>query len=256
MEKTFERWQAAARRAAYAMGFLRVGVALLAAILFLVAACGGGGGGNGAEVTLEEALRGMVLQPEDLPEGLSRGDELFTSNDQLVSASADPEARRAMLERWGRLLGYEITYQPSAEALGGSPVRGISVSASLYREDEGASESFADGAQTAEETNWAATHAGLTDFQQEMVDAGDLADEIVWLRLTGFQPASSGPDALVTDDLIFFRVGRERGFLRVLGSTTETEDRRHYEDRVEEWLQTLIQRVRDMLEERGFEVEE
>ncbi len=236
------------------MGFLRVSVALLAAIPFLVAACGGGG--NGAGGTLEEILQGMVLQPEDLPEGLSRGEELFTTNDQLVSASADPEARRAMLERWGRLLGYEITYQPNVEALGDSPVKGISVSASLYREDEGASESFADAAQTAEETDWAATYTGLTDFQQEMVDVGDLANEIVWLRLTGFQPASSGPDALVTDDLIFFRVGRGRGFLRVLGSTTETEDRRYYEDRVEEWLQTLVQRVRDIPEERGSEVEE
>jgi hypothetical protein len=238
---------------------LRLGaVALAVAVL---AACGGNGGGDDdgdgeVENSLEEALRAMVLQPEDLPDGLLRADEFFTTNDELVSASADPEARRETLERRGRLLGYEVTYQPSGAALAASPVRGISVSSSLYAKDEGASESFADAVQTSEETDWAANYPGLRDFQQETIDVGGLADEIVWLRLSGFQPATDGPDALVTDDLIFFRVSGERGFLRVLGSSTETEDRQHYQNTVEGWLQTLVQRVRDVLEEPGFEVGE
>jgi hypothetical protein len=233
---------------------LRLGAVLLGAAV--LAACGGNGSGGEIDSSLEEALRAMVLQPEDLPEGLERADESFTSNDDLISASADQEVTRERLERWGRLLGYEVTYQPSAAALGQSPVNGMSVSSSLYANDEGASESFADAVQTSEETDWAANYPGLRDFQQDTVDVGGLADEIVWLRMSGFQPATSGSDALITDDLIFFRVSRERGFLRVLSSSTETEDRQYYQKTVEGWLQTLVQRVRDVLEEPGFEVGE
>lgn len=232
---------------------LRLGAVSL--VVVVLAACGGDSGG-GDETPLEKALRAMVLQPEDLPEGLLRADESFTTNDELVSASADPEAKREMLQGWGRLLGYEVTYQAGTTAPAGSPTTGISVSSSLYADDEGASESFADAVRTSEETDWEANYPDLRDFQRETVDVEGLADEISWLRLSGYQPATSGPDALVTDNLVFFRVGRERGLLRVFSSSTETEDRRHNQSTVVGWLQTLVATVRGVLEEPDFGVEE
>jgi len=78
----------------------------------------------------------------------------------------------------------------------------------------------------------------------------------VWLQLSGHQPATEGPDALVTDDLIFFRVAGERGFLRVLARSTRTGDRQHYQSTVEGWLRSLIQNVTDALAKGGFEMEE
>jgi hypothetical protein len=229
---------------------LRLGAVLAAGAV--LGACGSGDDVRvEGESLLEQALQRMVLQPDDLPAGLVLGEVAFTTNESLAAASADPEAREAELEGWGRLLGYEIAYQSEGEASVALPVQGINVSASLYTTEEGARTSFADAVRTAEETDWAANYAGLRDFQQERVDAGGLADEIVWLKLSGFQPTTDGPDALVTDDLVFFRVAGERGFLRVLTGSAETKDRRHYQSTVEGWLRLLIQNVRDALAEDG-----
>ena len=238
---------------------LLLGAALLA--VAIVAACGGDGDSE-VESSLEQALRQMVLHTEDLPQGFVQRDESFTTNENQASLSADPEARKDQLESWGRLLGYEVTYQrtgaaPEGSADGVAPVQGINVSSSLYRTEEGAVEAFAvDVVKGAEERDWAADYAGLRGFQQEEIDASGLADEIVWLRVSGFQPVDSGPDPLVTDDLIFFRVGRERGFLRVQTSSAENEDRQRIRPTVEQWLRALIENVEEVLAEPGFEVEE
>ncbi len=233
---------------------LLLGAGLLA--VAILAACGGDGDGGESESSLEQTLRRMVLQAEELPQGFVQRDELFTTNEYQASLSADPEARKGQLENWGRLLGYEVTYQPLGAAFAVTPVQGINVSSSLYRTEEGAGQSFADAVKEAEERDWGANYAGLRDFQQEEVDASGLADEIVWLRLSGFQPVDGGPDPLVTDDLIFFRVGRETGFLRVLANSTETEDRQHLRPTVAQWLRGLVQNVEEVLAEPGFEVEE
>ena len=233
---------------------LLLGVALLAVAALV--GCGGDGDGGEGESSLEQALRRMVLQPEDLPNEFDQGDELLTTNQHQASLSADPEARKDQLENWGRLLGYEVTYQPLGAAFAVTPVQGINVSSSLYRTEEGAGQSFADAVKEAEERDWAANYAGLTDFQQVEVDASGLTDEIVWLRLSGFQPVPDGPGPLVTDDLILFRVGRETGFLRVLANSTETEDRQHLRPTVAQWLRALVENVEEVLAEPGFEVEE
>ena len=236
-------------------GLLLLSAALLA--VAVLAACGGDGDSGEVESSLEQALRRMVLQAEDLPRGFVQRDELFTTNEYQASLSADPEARKGQLENWGRLLGYEVTYQPSGAALEESPVQGMNVSSSLYRTEEGAGEAFfIDAVKGAEERDWAADYAGLRDFQQEEVDASGLADEIVWLRFSGFQPVDGAPDPLVTDDLIFFRVGRERGFLRVQTNSTETEDRQYLHPTVEEWLRALIENVEEVLAEPDLEIGE
>jgi hypothetical protein len=226
---------------------LGLGTLLLATAV--VVACGGDD-----SISVEEALRRMVLQPADLPEGFLQGEGWFSTNEELASTAADPEVTRTRLEEWGRILGYEVAYEPEDGASVESPVRGISASANLYQTEEGAREAFADAVKTAEDTDWVAKYAGLRAFQQEGSDAGGTAEDIVWLRLSGFQPLADESEELVTDDLIFFREGRERGFLRVLTVSGETEDRGHYQSTVEGWLRTLVRNVQVVL--RDFEEEE
>jgi hypothetical protein len=232
--------------------WLAAGAALLVAVVAAVAILvldpfSWSSGGDGGESALQKSLRRMVLQPEDMPEGFASGTEAFITNDDAAQSSTDPLARKALLESWGRLQGYESTYKPASEDASDLPVQGVNVSSSLYDTAQGAGESFADAVKTAEETDWAANYAGLTEFQEEEIEAEGLADEIVWLRLSGFQSGAGGADALVTDDLIFFRIDTERGFLRVLASATETQDRAHLQDTVESWLRTLVQNVNDAL---------
>ena len=233
--------------------WLAAGVVALAAIVTTVAILvldpfsWSSGDGNAGESSLQETLRKMVLQPGDVPEGLVSGDDAFITNGDAAADSADPEERKRLLQSWGRLLGYEIAYEPATGTPTALPVQGVNVSASLYETAEGAGESFADAVKTAEEADWAANYAGLKEFEQERIKADGLADEIVWLRLSGIQPGTSGADALVTDDLIFFRIGTERGFLRVLASSAETQDRANLHSKVESWLRTLVQKVKDAL---------
>ncbi len=234
---------------------LLLGAGLLA--VAILAACGGDGDGGESDSSLEQALRRMVLQAEELPQGFVQRDELITTNEYQASLSADPEARKDQLENWGRLLGYEVTYQPAGAVAQESPVQGINVSSSLYRTEEGAGEAFfIDAVKGAEERDWTADYAGLRDFQQEEIDASGLAEEIVWLRFSGFQPVDGGPDPLVIEDFIFFSVGRERGFLRVQTSSIESEDRQLIRPTVEQWLRALVRNVEEVLAEPDFEVEE
>jgi hypothetical protein len=233
--------------------WLAAGVVALAAIVATAAILAldpfswSSGDGNVGESSLQKTLRKMVLQPGDVPEGLVSGDDAFITNGDAAADSADPEERKRLLRSWGRLLGYEIAYEPATGTPTALPVQGVNVSASLYETAEGAGESFADAVKTAEEADWAANYAGLKEFEQERIKADGLADEIVWLRLSGIQPGTSGADALVTDDLIFFRIGTERGFLRVLASSAETQDRANLHSKVESWLRTLVQKVKDAL---------
>ncbi len=217
---------------------LRAGAAPLAVIA--LAACSGGGSGP----SLEEALRQMVLQPEDVPEGFVAQDESVTTNEAAAAGDAE---RAALLEQWGRRLGYELTFGPAGQALVTSPVVGINVSASLYETEQGAMDSFADAVKTAEETDWSLNYGGLKEFQKDEVQAPSLGDDIMWLRLSGFQTGPGGGDELVTDDLIFFREAKERGFLRVLTRSEETQDRGHYQATVVGWLRALVANVKEAL---------
>ena len=232
--------------------WLAAGGVVLAAIVAVIAVLlldpFSGSDGNG-ESQLQRTLRKMVLQLDDLPQGMEAGSEKFITNEDAAQTGADPVEREALLESWGRLLGFEIAYKPASGTPTGLPVQGVNVSSSLYETEDGAGESFADAVKTAEETDWAANYVGLTAFQQERIEADAPVDEMVWLRLSGFQPGSGGADVLVTDDLIFFRIDTERGFLRVLAGATNTQDRAHLHEQVEGWLKTLAGNVRAALPE-------
>lgn len=232
------------RRAWPAAGALGLMLALM-----LPAACGGSGPDDGEEAVWE-ALRMMVVQEEDLPAPMRQVDESFLSNEEVARSSPEGGPRLQRLERlrrWGRILGYETTFQPAATpSPSGSPLRGINASASLYETAAGASQSFADAAETARQEDWELNYAGLEEFQQREVAREGLADEMLWLRFTGYEEQEGGGRTLVIDDLVFFRVDRERGFLRVLAEA-EGDDRELLLDQVEGWLRRQVQRVRETL---------
>lgn len=238
---------------------MRLILALVAAAAVIaLAGCGGGGDNSAApaatsspedtpEGSLEQTLRNMVFRQDQLPEGLAFEREQFTTNELIAEASRNPDRRADLLGQWGRLLGYEATHQRDDDAGTDSPVRGINVSASLYETAAGAEKSFADAAQEAEETDWRANYAGLRKFRRKLIERPEAADEIVWLRFSGFQTAARGADELVIDDVIFFRVDRERGFLRVQSGRAGSTDRQARLETVEGWLDTMIENVRQEL---------
>ena len=193
----------------------------------------------------EEMLQRMVLQPEDVPPGLQRTDQTFTTNEQLVASSADPDAQRAEIERWGRILAYETTYLPSPEATPDGAGQAITSSSSLYETAEGAALSFADARTTVDQTDWQATRPDLQQFETELIEREGLADGLVWLRLSGLSP-----QGMVVEDFIIFRVGRARGFLRD-ASTDPGQDRRFRLDQMDALLTKQVQRVTDVLAADG-----
>ena len=193
----------------------------------------------------EEILQRMVLQPEDVPPGLQRTDQTFTTNEQLVASSPDPDAERAQIERWGRILAYETTYLPSPEATPDGSAQAITSSSSLYETAQGAAFSFAEARTTVDQTDWQATRPDLQQVQTELIEREGLADELIWLRLSGLSP-----QGIVVEDFIIFRVGRGRGFLRA-ASTGPGEDRRFRLDQMDALLTTQVQRVTDALAADG-----
>ena len=232
--------------------WLAAGGVVLAAIVAVIAILlldpFAGSDGNGGESQLQRTLRKMVLQPDDLPEGMEARSEKFITNEDAAQTGADPGGRETLLEGWGRLLGFEIAYKPASGTPTGLPVQGIDVSAALFETEDGAAESFADAVKTAEETDWAANYVGLRAFQQERIETDGLADEIVWMRFSGLQGRGAAAP-LVTDDIVFFRIDTERGFMLVRAGSTETQDRSHLQGQVEGWLKTLAGNVRSALPE-------
>ena len=190
-----------------------------------------------------DALRLMVIQEDDLPTGLQLVSQGFTTNEEIIEASPDPETEQADLARWGRILSYTVTFQPGLDILPETAIRGISATASLYETAEGAADSFAQAAADATERDWAADNPGLTEFQVQPIELEAGADELLWLRLSG---VSAEPEGIVVDDVILMRVGRARGFLRVL-ATAPGEGRDLLLDEVEDWLRTQIGRVKETL---------
>lgn len=192
---------------------------------------------------LREALPLMLVQEEDLPVGLQIVSQGFTTNEELIEASPDPDAKRAELARWGRILSYSTTFQPGPDILAQTPIRGVNASASLYETDEGAAESYAQAEAEALERDWQADNPDLLEFQVRRVELESAADELLWLRLSGLNTTTDG---IIVEDVILFRVGRERGFLRAL-ATAPGQDRDLSIDDVEDWLRAQIRRINEAL---------
>ena len=195
----------------------------------------------------QKTLRQMVLLEDDLPPGIQMVGQEFTTNEAVIEASPDPEATRAELAKWGRILGYGVDFQPGPDTLPTTPIRGVSVSVSLYETAAGATDSYASAEKQATETDWAAQNPNLTQFQQRRIGLEGVADQILWLRLSGI---SASPAGVITDDIILIRVDRARAFIRVL-TTAPGEDRGTLLDAIKGWVRTEVRRVNDTLAAGG-----
>jgi len=191
---------------------------LVAFLLVTVMACGDGADG---EVTptppeVEEQLQRMVLALEDLPSGVILAEERFATNEESAAASEDREGRLAMLEEWGRILGYDVTYPANEEVMEQVGLILVNSTASLYGSEEGASASFADAVQTARTTDWADLFGTAQGVEVEEVADPGWVDEMLWLRITA--KATLGEQAeeeTFANDVVIFRQGPARASLMV-----------------------------------------
>jgi hypothetical protein len=203
---------------------LVLGALVLGASLSILAVSCDGGNGGGAEPTpvppeLQEQLKRMALQAGDVPSGFRVIDEAFSTNQDVAGASADPEGQLVQLEQWGRILGYEVTYEPSGGTAGDDTIIfSLNSTASIYRTPEGASASFADAVNGARTTDWPAFFGGAVDIVVEEVSAPAVADEILWLRVRGKAEAN---DQTFAHDLVLMRTGTARGSIQAGSFGTE-----------------------------------
>jgi len=181
-------------------------------------ACGDGADG---EVTptppeVEEQLQRMVLQLEDLPSGVILAEERFVTNEESATGSADREERLAMLEEWGRILGYDVTYQANPEVMEQVGLILVNSTASLYGSEEGSSASFADAVQTARTTDWADLFGTAEGVEVEEVPSPEWADEMLWLRVTAKTAlGEQAEEETFANDVVIFRQGPARAALMV-----------------------------------------
>jgi hypothetical protein len=195
-------------------------IAMLAASLLLViAACGGDDDDapDPDDQDLRDTMRTMVLQEEDVPDGMSVLGGEFSTNEQAASGLG-AGATKEQLDEWGRVLGFSINYQLT-EPVDADVVSAIGSSVSVYGDEEGASESFSSRVEQARSADWEASHADLTEFQQEEIMDALPADDQLWFRFTGFKEIAAGVNAMVADDVMVFRIGDTWGFLNVISTS-------------------------------------
>jgi len=228
-------------------GWPLVGVVAVIALLAAVAvACGGGGDGEEAiqstlvpspgaagtpagtpaptaspiPAALEEQLRSMVLHLTDMPAGFSQVEESFSTNEEVANAGDDAAQVLAQLTEWGRVMGHGVVFSSESSDQGG--VLLVDTTVSLYESDSGASASFADAVNTARTTDWAATAGEAMDVSVEEIPPLDVADEMLWLRLSGTamigDPATEQP---FVQDVVLLRAGRVRGSVSIVSAVSD-----------------------------------
>lgn len=165
---------------------------------------------------LQDVLPDLILQFEDLPEGLQPLGGSFSTNAEAASGLGTGPTQ-AQLDEWGRILGFAADYQRTAPT-GTANVTAINTSVSLYATPEGATESFENRIPQAREADWQPSHADLEEFQQEELSPDLPVDDLFWMHLTGFQPIGPDERVLVSDDQIVFLVGETWGFIGVVST--------------------------------------
>jgi len=222
-------------------GRLLAGAALAVVLLAVAAACGGGGkdeatptsspGATGIPAdtpagtptatpsAVEQQLKGMVLQLGDLPAGFSVVQESFATNEDVAGDGQDAAEVLARLTEWGRILGHGVVFSSQASE-GGLLL--VDSTVSLYQSDSGAAASFADAVTTARATDWQATAGEATDVHVDEVQPLDVADEMLWLRISGTAPIGDPPTQQpFIQDVVLFRVGRVRGSVSTISEATD-----------------------------------
>jgi hypothetical protein len=189
----------------------------------------------------QQLLEQVILRAEDLSIGLMQVDSSTSTNEEIAAGEYDPEQELARLESMGRLLGYEVNFVPGSES---PPARGMlaaTSAASLYLTPEGASESFADDAQKARDADWAAAYPDLADLEVIEVERPGLADEVVWIRITGLQGGEDGP--MFIEDFVVLRQSRLRSFLRAVSLVEASAGRDALLEDIADLAALQIQRI-------------
>lgn len=215
-----------------------------AALLLALAAAGCGGGGLSDE-EIQTLLEQMVLTGDDLPAGLQRVSAVFTTNEEAAMGGANPDLEMALLEQWGRRLGYEVTFVRTADASPGLPVRGLLMGVSLYDESEGAGRSLAADVSAARASDAEAAYPDREELKVVEIEGRQIGEETFWVRASGFRAGGSG--ALLADDQVAFRVGPVRAFLRVDSEIAGATDRSVYVNQVEAWARLVRDRINEAL---------
>jgi len=213
-------------------GRLAIGGLVVIALLAVAVACGGGdeegtavpspgatgtpaGAPTATPSAVEQQLRGMVLQLRDLPAGFSLAEESFSTNQDVAGSGDDAPSVLVKLTEWGRILGHGVVFSPEASSASGILL--VDSTASLYQSDGGAATSFADAVNTARTTDWQASVGEAKDVQVEEVPPLDVADEMLWFRISGTaiigEPAAEQP---FVQDVVLLRVGRGRGSVSIV----------------------------------------
>ena len=171
----------------------------------------------------EELLASMVLAAEEVDEvfpSLVQIQQVFqgpVSNEDEIKRSIDPEERRAELETYSRVAGYEASYAPAGEEVA------IRIELALYATAEGGSGSLKDQLEDQEGSG------GFDRF-----DVGQIGDEAE--GGTG----ESIPGVLGTG--ILLRVDRVLAIVVVIGSEEDVkDDLRELAVRLADRIQAAIQ---------------
>jgi len=224
------------------------GILVVAVLGALAVACGNGSGDGDELQPVREQLKQMVLGPEDLPPGFIQVEETFSTNEDLAGASDGAEDQMAKLLALGRLLGYEVVFEPEARADVASPFVGVQITVSLYATSEGAKQSFAEAVQVGRETDWALSHPGFRNLEVREIQPSASADEVLWLRITGLSQSQGGDPNRLFDDFVLLRQGNARSLLRV-ASVSEGTDPDYLLDVIEGLLTSQVQRIDAVLSE-------
>jgi len=225
-------------------------------LILLAAACGGddddGNGSTGTGDPFHQVLATMVLQIDDVPQGMqSLGGSFSTNADAASGLGSGPT--EAQLDAWGRILGHKNDFQATEPATE-SAITAISTSVSIYETAQGTSDSFTDRVTSARAVDWATSHSDLTEFEQEEIERDLGVDDMLWLHFTGYKEIGAGDRRLISDDQIVFRVDRAWGFVGAVSTAAAgVEDRAFMLQQLEVLARTQAQHMRDGLKSEDLQ---
>ncbi len=163
---------------------------------------------------VQDQLRQLVLQLEDLPSGVILAEQFFVTAEESAAGGENREERLVKLQEWGYILGHDVTYQANPQVQSEVGLILANSTASLYSSEEGASASFADAVETTRTTDWAGLFAGAEDVEVKEIDSPALTDEMLWLRVTAKAAPEVGiGEETFANDFVLFRQGPARASL-------------------------------------------
>jgi hypothetical protein len=158
---------------------------------------------------LEALLKAAALHVADLPSGFTFKEEEFATNEEAASGDPiDPQQRLSDFGKWGRLLGYKVSYGKLAGlgALADGTVS-ITVQIAIYRDVQGAQAFIAASRERIENPELAAKVASSFedgDFRNATISRMSFApigDATVARELTA-EPTSGMVSRAVVQDVI------------------------------------------------------